>query len=68
MKWMMAELKGICTRNWNYENPLVFTTFIIITMENVWYSKDIFLHLSQIMEILEKGSFAALVYDKIMSR
>ena len=41
VKKIMAELKGVRTRGWNYETPLRFAAVLIPISEKLQSSKDI---------------------------
>ena len=36
IKWQTEELKGMCSRDWKSDHPLVFTVVIFPTEENTW--------------------------------
>ena len=43
----------------------MFADVIILTMENIWYSKDIRTHIYCQMEIWDQGLFVALVDELV---
>ena len=58
---MMSKLKGVGSREFNYELPLMFAVVILPTMDNLWSFKCIFSHIAHQIEIFYQVHFEALV-------
>ena len=63
MQRLMAETKGVRTRGWNYERPLVFAAVILPMTENVRPPKDIRTCIERRMDLWDQSRSAALVDD-----
>jgi hypothetical protein len=57
------ELRGVRSRHWNSERPIVYVATVLQSTPGVRRSKDIRLRLAQRMDLWEQGHFKALVDD-----
>jgi len=61
VKILTQELRGVRTRQWNSEKPLLFAAVILQKAEGVTGSGDIRRRLTQRMDLWDQGSYIALV-------
>ena len=61
MQFLTEKLKGVRSRGWNSEHPLVFESFILPMEENMRYSKDIKGCIERHMKIWDHIYFVELV-------
>ena len=64
---LTMETKGLRTRGWNYELPLVFADVLLPMMENLQFSKDIHVCIERRMALWDQSRFASLVNDTVNS-
>ena len=68
VKKLTDELKGVYTRDCNFEHLLVFESFILSTMKNIRFSKNICLYIVWKMDLWDHDGFMALVENTAMDR
>ena len=65
MQRLESELKGVRTRGFNYEHPLVFAAVILSMAENDRSPKDIHSRIDHRMDLWDHIRFASLVENTV---
>ena len=60
---LTAEMKGVRTRKWNSERPLIFPKVILVTTQGVRRATDIKRRVAQRLKLWEEGKYATLLSD-----
>jgi hypothetical protein len=60
---LAKEFRGVTSRDWNSERPLVFVSVILQTTPGVKRARDIRKRLTHRMDLWDQGKFTALVDD-----
>jgi hypothetical protein len=60
---LAKEFRGVKTRDWNSERPLVFVSVVLQTTPGVKRARDIRKRLTHRMDLWDQGKFSALVED-----